>query len=748
MPAVNWKTTLADRIDPDWAEEIDLFESQVELRQQGKIDERVFAETRLRRGAYGQRYDAGQRHDGVADRTLGFADLPTKGPDTAWDAPGMVRIKIPYGGVSPEQLEILADLAEEYSDAILHVTTRQDIQLHFVHIEDTPDLMRRLAAVGITTREACGNSVRNVTACPLAGVCNTEAFDVSPYAHALMRFLLGHPDVQDFGRKFKPAFSGCEQEACGLVQMHDAGFVSRIVDGKRGFKVVVGGGLGAVPHQAKVLSEFTPETELLPQVQAMSRVFARLGEKKNRNRARIKFLIAKIGIEEFRRLVAEERAILPHDDRWTAFLDDMPHTRSEPTHSAAPLPDGPRADGFDEWHATNLYRQRQQGYATVTLNLPLGDITSDQTRALADISREFVGDNIRTTVEQNMVLRFVSEADLPALYERLAAANLASPGAETIVDVTACPGTDTCKLGISASRGLAAELRQRLAAKSASLPDAIRSLRIKISGCFNSCGQHHVADIGFYGNNRKIEGRYVPHFQLVLGGQWSENAGSYGLAVGSIPSKGVPQLVEALTDAYAQGRERSETFQQWIARLGKREIKAFIKPFTVVPTYNDNADYYSDWHDVREFSIGDLGIGECAGEVVSLFGIEVVKAESQAFEAQISLDEGAFDDADELAYAAMLSAARALVRTENIDVTEDPDDIVSQFKTRFFDTERFFDKYAKGKFAQYLLDRHESPIEAANRDQAAASIEEAQLFIEASHACEARVSAEPVALPQ
>ena len=748
MPALSWKTTLADRIDPDWAEEIDLFESQVELRQQGKINERVFAETRLRRGAYGQRYDAGQRHDGVADRTLGFADLPTKGPDTAWDAPGMVRIKIPYGGVSPEQLEILADLAEEYSDAILHVTTRQDIQLHFVHIEDTPDLMRRLAAVGITTREACGNSVRNVTACPLAGVCNTEAFDVSPYAHALMRFLLGHPDVQDFGRKFKPAFSGCEQEACGLVQMHDAGFVSRIVDGKRGFKVVVGGGLGAVPHQAKVLSEFTPETELLPQVQAMSRVFARLGEKKNRNRARIKFLIAKIGIEEFRRLVAEERAILPHDDRWTAFLDDMPHTRSEPAHSAAPLPDGPRADGFDEWHATNLYRQRQQGYATVTLNLPLGDITSDQTRALADISREFVGDNIRTTVEQNMVLRFVSEADLPALYERLAAANLASPGAETIVDVTACPGTDTCKLGISASRGLAAELRQRLAAKSASLPDAIRSLRIKISGCFNSCGQHHVADIGFYGNNRKIEGRYVPHFQLVLGGQWSENAGSYGLAVGSIPSKGVPQLVEALTDAYAQGRERSETFQQWIARLGKREIKAFIKPFTVVPTYNDNADYYSDWHDVREFSIGDLGIGECAGEVVSLFGIEVVKAESQAFEAQISLDEGAFDDADELAYAAMLSAARALVRTENIDVTEDPDDIVSQFKTRFFDTERFFDKYAKGKFAQYLLDRHESPIEAANRDQAAASIEEAQLFIEASHACEARVSAEPVALPQ
>ena len=267
----------------------------------------------------------------------------------------MQRIKIPYGGVSPRQLEVLSELAEEYSDNILHVTTRQDFQLHFVHIEDTPDLMRRLAAVGITTREACGNSVRNVTACPLAGVCKTEAFDVSPYAQALMRFLLGHPDVQDFGRKFKPAFSGCEDEACGLVQMHDGGYVARMKDGKRGFKVVVGGGLGPVPHQAKVLSEFTPEEELLPQTQAVARVFARLGEKKNRGRARIKFLVAKLGIEEFRRLVEEERKTLPHDDRWTAFLEDMPHTQGEPEREAArELPNGARPEGFEEWHATNV----------------------------------------------------------------------------------------------------------------------------------------------------------------------------------------------------------------------------------------------------------------------------------------------------------------------------------------------------------------------------------------------------------
>ncbi|MFP8874352.1 MAG: nitrite/sulfite reductase, partial [Myxococcota bacterium] len=502
---MSWKQALEGQVDPNWSEEIDLFEGQIELRRQGKLEDKVFAETRLRRGVYGQRYDNGQRADGIAVRTLGFEDKPTKGPETLWDAPGMMRIKIPWGGVSPDQLEVLADVCEEYSDAVLHVTTRQDIQLHYVHIEDTPDLMRRLAAVGITTREACGNSVRNVTACPLAGVCHTETFDVSPYAQALMRFLLGHPDVQDFGRKFKPAFSGCEQEACGLVQMHDAGFVARVRDGKRGFKVVVGGGLGPVPHQAKVLSEFTPEEEFLPEIQAVARVFARLGVKKNRGRARIKFLVAKLGIEEFRRLVDAERKILPHDERWTAFLDDMPHTGGEAARKPSPLPEPEATGAFAAWAATNVYRQKQEGYAVATLNLPLGDITADQTRALADLARKYVGDNLRTTVEQNIVLRFVAEGDLPDLFRDLERIGLAAPGASTIVDVTSCPGTDTCKLGISASRGLAGELRQRLAEKSASLSEAVSNLHIKVSGCFNSCGQHHLADIGFYGNSRKID---------------------------------------------------------------------------------------------------------------------------------------------------------------------------------------------------------------------------------------------------
>src|SRR5690242_10211126 len=309
LPQASWKERLKGAIREDWAREIDIFETQIELRKMGKIDEKLFAETRLRRGVYGQRYDNGQRHDGLESRTLAFpsGDL-TKGPMTMWDAPGMQRIKIPYGKLSAAQLETMAELAEEYSDGILHVTTRQDVQLHFVHIEDTPDLMRRLAAAGITTREACGNTVRNVTACPIAGVCREESFDVNPYAHALTYFLLGHDDTQDFGRKFKVAFSGCKQNPCGLINFHDIGCIAAVrKDGsgtvQRGFEFYVGGGLGSVPQAALLFDPFVPEEELLPLSQAIARVFGRLGEKANRAKARMKFLVKKLGLEEFKRLV-------------------------------------------------------------------------------------------------------------------------------------------------------------------------------------------------------------------------------------------------------------------------------------------------------------------------------------------------------------------------------------------------------------------------------------------------------------
>lgn len=745
MTTKTWKTVLQDRLPDSLAHEIDIFEGQIELKRQGKLDDKVFAETRLRRGAYGQRYDNGQRHDGLETRTLQYPshDL-TKGIDTVWDAPGMQRIKVPFGGLTPQQMDVLAEVAEEYSGAVLHVTTRQDFQLHYIHIDDTPDLMRRLAAVGITTREACGNTVRNVTCCPIAGVCREETFDVTPYAKALAYFLLGHPDVQDLGRKFKPTFSGCKHHACGLVMMHDLGYVARVkdVDGQlqRGFAVYVGGGLGTVPHQAKLLNEFVPEKEILPIAQSISRVFARLGEKKNRNRARIKFVVAKLGIEEFIRLVYEERERLPHDERWTAYIDELPEHMEAPLKPPISLNGHIASGDFREWQGTNVYTQRQGGYSTVTVNLPLGDITATQTRALADIARKYIGDNVRTTVEQNIVLRWVSEVDLPALYAELRAIGLGAPGAGTFVDITSCPGTDTCKLGISSSRGLAGELLTRVTAKSATLPDAIKDLKIKISGCFNSCGQHHVADIGFYGNSRRRNNFTVPHFQVVLGGQWQENAGSYGLAVGAVPSKAIPEVLDAITDRYVQERDRGEKFQDWVARLGKKEMRGMLTRYMEVPPYETHSEYYTDWGDPREFTMGDLGIGECAGEVVTLFSMEIAKAESEAFEAMVALDEGDYEKADALAYHAMVLAARALVTIQYLDVGDDPNRIIKEFRTRFYDTKLFFDKYAAGKFAQYLFNRHENSHPAPDQDSAHQLIEEAQLFIEATHSCEARVS--------
>lgn len=740
-----WKQLLADRLPTDLGEEIDIYETQLERRLQGQVDEKVFAETRLRRGAYGQRYDNGQRHDGVETRTLPYpGDRPTKGPHTHWDAPGMQRIKIPFGGMNPEQLELMAELAEEYSDDIAHITTRQDFQLHFIYLDDTPTIMRRLASVGITTQEACGNSVRNVTGCPVAGVCPTEPFDISPYAAALTQFLLGHPDCQNFGRKFKPTFSGCAQNSCGLTAMHDIGFTARVreEDGKtvRGFEVVVGGGLGPVPRQAKVLEEFAREDEILPLTQAVARVFGRLGEKKNRNRARLKFLVEDLGLERFRELVQEERAILPEDPRWSSYLEHLEDGAETALREPGTMPEAP-ADRprLAAWLRSNVAPQKQEGYAAVTIALPLGDITSHQLRELADIVRRFTRGTIRTSVEQNFVLRWVSLDDLPELHEALDAAGLGEPGASNIFDIVACPGTDTCKLGISSSRGLAAELRERLIARSHELDEAIEGLHIKVSGCFNSCGQHHVADLGFYGVSRRVNGYKVPHFQVILGGQWEENGGSYGLPILPIPSRRIPEAVERIADHYVKNRQKGESFKAFVTRIGKVEIKKLLEGLGQIPTHDEDPSYYTDWGDAREYSTGDIGVGECAGEVVSSFDFDITAAERLVFEAQVQLDEGAVQEAGETAHGSMVQAALALVKLENHDVPADR--VVEEFRTRFYDTEKFFDPFAGGKFANYLFQAHEKASEPYGAERARHTIEEAQLFIDAVHACHDRLGA-------
>ena len=308
------------------------------------------------------------------------------------------------------------------------------------------------------------------------------------------------------------------------------------------------------------------------------------------------------------------------------------------------------------------------------------------------------------------------------------------------MDVTACPGTDTCKLGIASSRGLAAELRRRLAEKSLELDEAVENLRIKVSGCFNSCGQHHVADLGFYGISRKVNGYTVPHFQVVLGGQWDHNAGSFGLAVCAVPSKRIPEVVARMTEDYIRGRNRRERFQDYIARIGKKRVKDLLEDLMQVPAYEVDPSFYTDWGDIRVFTTGDMGRGECAGEVVPLVQFELSTSEREAFEAQIHLEEGDYGQAWKAAYGAMLHAAKALIKTQFLDVPEDPDAIVDEFRKRFFDTRLFWDPFVHGKFANYLFHAHEQKAQTYDRDLAHHLVEEAQLFIEAAHSCYGRMN--------
>jgi len=745
-----WKTLLQDKLPKDWAAEIDEFEAKIVLNKQGKVEPRIFAETRLRRGAYGQRYDNGHRNDGKQIRKLKY---PTegiwKGPDTHWDAPGMLRIKFPWGGLTAEQMHCLADLAEEYSDGIGHITTRQDFQLHFIHIEDAPDIMRRLSAVGITTREACGNSVRNVTACPLAGVCRTESFDVTPYSKAIFKFMLGHPDAQDFGRKFKIAFSGCVQEACGLVNMHDMGFIAKnvMVNGKEtpAFDIYVGGGLGPVPYNAKLLFADHPVEEMLPVTQAVARVYGRLGEKKIRGMARIKFLVAKLGIEEFRKLIVEERKILPFDPRWTSTITECLKEVEKPSQKAGNLKASSFPKGFLDWKKTNVYQQPQYGYVTVYVKVPLGDLTSTQLRGLADMAGRYVKDTVRTSVEQNLLFRWVSEGDLPSFYETLAGLGLSGGGANTISDITSCPGTDTCKLGISASRGLARELSERLDKTLSSLPEEVKDLKIKVSGCPNSCGQHHISDLGFYGVSRKSGSFTVPHFQLVLGGQWKNNGGSYGLAVAAVPSKRIPETIERLTGKYVKERNKGESFQAFVARVGKSAIRETLTDLMTIPSHEQDPSIYSDWGDPREYTIADIGKGECAGEVVNPYEFSLSQAEAKSFEAQLKLDQKDLKAAVTLAFESLVLSAEAVVRSRNREYVGEAAATVAEFRKHFFDTGEFVKHVNNTQFAAFLFKAAEQKLDDPNPDEAHRRVEEAQLFLEAVHSY--LVNAAPAAIP-
>jgi sulfite reductase beta subunit-like hemoprotein len=564
--------------------EIVRFEERVHQLRNGEITEEQFRPFRLKHGTYGQRQPGFQ----------------------------MLRVKIAAGVLNSDQVRVLAGIADEFSTGRGHLTTRENVQFHFVTLENVPTAMRRLAGAGLTTREACGNTVRNVTSCPLAGICPGEAFDVTPYALGVSRYLLRHPDFHDLPRKFKIAFSGCEDDgACAVARIHDVGLIAQVRGSNgtanRGFKVLVGGGLGSLPTEAAVLTDFLPEEELLPTVEAILRVFSETGNRKNKLKARLKFVLRDKGIEELRRLVFEKRKF----SQAPAEVFMVPSSIRPALVNIAPLPLSAASTEitlnaeYDRWTEHNLMPQRQPGCGAIWIKLPAGTFHSHQMRGLADLLEKNDLAGVRIAVNQDLVIPWVPFDRVRAIYDELRALDLAIPGARTISDVTGCPGATTCNLGITRSLTLADVLSRELEGYD---DPEIQKLRIKISGCPNSCGHHHIADIGFYGNVRKIGDQQAPYYQLLLGGKVNSDGVQFGRQILSVPARPIPAIVRELLAFYQQDRRPRESFQSWVARTPDSAIVDRLHP--LVDVTNDTEDIFFDWGDTETFSL-KLGRGEC-----------------------------------------------------------------------------------------------------------------------------------------
>ena len=579
------------------AADIEKFESMLAKYLAGDLDEDVFRIFRLNNGIYGQRQ--GGHHQ-------------------------MVRVKIPYGSLRPEQLEMLGHIAETYSRGWGHITTRQNVQLHFVDLERVPQVMRELASVGLNTREACGDTVRNVMGCHLAGACPFEVLDISPWAEATYRHFLHHPYAQRLPRKFKINFSGCATD-CGQAMFNDVGVVAvgrPREDGtvEPGFRVFIAGGLGANPHAAQALEEFTPREELLATIEACLRTFDHYGNRDNKLRARMKWLLDTMGIDELRMRVLKERKTLLASSTWPGGIPAVVREQGDepagvgagvtPTPVGTPvtLRLGP-GDSYHRWETANVVIGVAKGTISAYAYARLGDITADQFRSLAAIQRDF-GLEVRVTNRQNVVFRGITSDQLSSLHDRLAAIGMAEPGAELARDVVACPGADTCNLAVTQSRGLASSIGQAL--EEAGLAD-VGGVRVNISGCTNSCGQHHIADIGFFGAERRAHGQSAPGYQMLLGGHVGQTQIEFGSKALRLPAKAAPEAAVRVIGRYAGEREAGETFAHWLARAGgPAAVGAELKDLDVWPTPADRPDYYVDYDETGPY-VAEVGAGECAG---------------------------------------------------------------------------------------------------------------------------------------
>ena len=623
--------------DPIVQKDIVDLEKKIREFRDGKIDDEKFRSLRLARGIYGQRQPGVQ----------------------------MIRIKLPFGKVSFKQLLRIADISDEYASSNLHLTTRQDIQIHYVSLDRTPELWAKLEQDDITLREACGNTVRNVTASPTSGIDPNEPFDVSPYAYATFKYFLRNPICQEMGRKFKIAFSSSDADTA-FTYIHDLGFIPKLIlkEGKevRGFKVLFGGGLGAQPSIAHIVNEFLPEDQLIPYIESTLRVFDRYGERSNRNKARMKFLVAKLGLDEVLSLIAQERVA----NRTKHFNIDRDTVELPQIPDKIDLEDVPISDQliYQRWLDTNVFEQKQHGFYGVYIKVTTGDIPTSKARKFIAAINGLVADEIRITINQGLLLKYVRKEALPVLFERLKDLDFVKPGFDSVSDITTCPGTDTCNLGISNSTELARVLEDLISEEFDELIEN-QDIKIKISGCMNSCGQHGLAHIGFHGSSLKAAGKVVPAAQVLLGGGTvGDGVGRAADKVIKVPSKRTKDVVRVILDHYSQNKNGDELFNDFYDRFGKDHFYQLLKPLADLSTLTP--DEFVDWGHEEIFETA-IGVGECAGVMIDLVSTLLLEAEEKLNWSIESIEAKAYSDSIYHAYSVFISSAKALLLDKGIN---------------------------------------------------------------------------------
>jgi sulfite reductase (ferredoxin) len=633
--------------DPIVERDIIELAQKIEAFNKGKIDEEKFRSLRLARGVYGQRQEGVQ----------------------------MIRIKLPYGKVMSNQLRRISDVSDEYSRGRLHITTRQDIQIHYVDLNRTPELWAELEKDDVTLREACGNTVRNVTASELAGIDVNEPFDVSPYADALFRFFLRNPICQEMGRKFKVSFSSSDEDT-GLSYMHDLGFIAKVENGVRGFKVMIGGGLGSQPRHADVLYEFLPSDKIIPTMEGVLRVFDRYGERKSRAKARIKFLLKDIELDAFKALVDEEQNAIEFK---SVPINADAYVASKPVSIQAPEVEIKDQKAFKLWKTTNLIPQKQEGYVAIGIKVLLGDFYTDKARLLADLVEKYAAGEIRLSLRQNIVIPFVKEDLVCFFYTELEKLGFVEAGYNKAVDITACPGTDTCNLGIASSTGIADELERVIKAE---YPQYLENsdVVIKISGCMNACGQHNMANIGFQGMSVRTPDKLVaPALQVLLGGGNLGNGnGLFADKVVKVPSRRGPEALRRILNDY-EANANGKSFVEYYKVTGDRYFYDLLNDLQDVT--NLTQEDYIDWGSETKYE-KEIGIGECAGVVIDLIATLFFESEEKISDAKESFENKVYSSAIYHAYTSMVNSAKAMLLAENKS-TNTHAGIVSQFDELF-----------------------------------------------------------------